>query len=353
MLSRAYTKPSKKASPKNPVPNGDEDGSCRSISILDYEDCIFSFMDIDVPFVFCNRICNEVNVTLREVLRASVGVIGESRVGMTEKVVMKKGKCYGVYAVKRFKKVIVKQKEFGKRVMLLAQVSLGCKYLVPLRAYLYTKRMKLLACDYYPMGSLDDLLSGARKLGHTSLDWNQRMTIICSITKAILFIHSLSPSHDNKFQMNVHGKIKSSNVMINTDFTACLSDYGFSQLADRLEVVDNGKHKSSLSPSSSSVHPQSFYLDTLSQTSDIYNFGVLLLDLLGGAKAMECRENIIEERKEKIEKGEWDFFEFVVEGKERRKALRVLDVALSCTISSHQTRPTIQEIIIKLDVFGA
>lgn len=77
--------------------------------------------------------------------------------GLTEKVVLSDGR---VCALKRFQNVRMMEREFGKRVERLAQVCNNSSYLVPITAYLYSKRIKLVLCDYYPMGSLADLLSG-------------------------------------------------------------------------------------------------------------------------------------------------------------------------------------------------
>lgn len=90
-------------------------------------------------------------------LRASVGVLGESKIGMTEKVVLLGGK---MCVLKRFRKPSVGKVGFGKRVERFAHVSGKCNKLVPFRAYLYAKRIKFVLCDYYPMGSLADLLAG-------------------------------------------------------------------------------------------------------------------------------------------------------------------------------------------------
>lgn len=137
------------------------------MSINDYEEGIVGFMK-DLPLIHCDHhvgnkrgvCCGEAgaaHLTLREVLRSSVGVIGESRLGITEKVVLSDGR---VCALKRFRKLSVRRSEFGKRIQRLAMVSHKCKYLVPVTAYLYAKRIKFILCDYYPMGSLADLLSG-------------------------------------------------------------------------------------------------------------------------------------------------------------------------------------------------
>lgn len=163
MLSRAFTKP--RRSPR------DGETSLRSTSILhEYEDFIFGFME-DIPVISFhesennhnkthNKNCDctsESQMTLRLVLRASVGVMGESRRGITEKVVLLGG---NICALKRFRKVSVRKSEFGRRIEKLAQAGNQCEFLVPINAYLFAKRIKFVLCDYYPMGSLADLLYG-------------------------------------------------------------------------------------------------------------------------------------------------------------------------------------------------
>ncbi|XP_057463804.1 inactive leucine-rich repeat receptor-like serine/threonine-protein kinase At1g60630 [Actinidia eriantha] len=336
MLSRAFTKSVRK-SPR--IDTGES--SCRSVSIYDYEDCIFGFMDIDVPLILCEDEGGPGGdqLTFREVLRGSVGVMGAGRLGMTEKIVLSEGR---VWAVKRFRKAGVRKGEFGRRIQRLAEVSQRCRYLVPVTGYLYAKRIKFVVSDYYPMGSLADLLDGARDLGHTALVWNQRLTIIQNIAWAIAFIHSQSPSQDKRLQLNVHGNVKASNVMINVDFTACLSDYGCAQLAERVKVSDTWQRKPPPPGPQKKV-----YCEVLCQTSDIYNFGIIMLDLLGGTKAPSLRDCIME-KIEEIKSGNCDFFEGNLEGKEQNQALIVLDLALACTHESPEARPSIERIVIHL-----
>ncbi|KAL2551115.1 putative inactive receptor kinase [Forsythia ovata] len=327
MLSRAFTKP--RRSPR------DGETSLRSASIHEYEDFIFGFME-DIPIISFhesennnnnknNKSCDctsESQMTLRMVLRASVGVMGESRLGITEKVVLLGG---NICALKRFRKVCVRRSEFGRRIEKLAQLGNECEFLVPVNAYLYAKRIKFVLCHYYPMGSLADLLSGAREEGHTALDWKQRLRIIQSIAKAIQFIHSLHPPKDKHLQINVHGNIKATNIMINIDFTAHLSDYGFAQLAEPIEVNDTGQ----VSPCTPPERRQ--YDETLSQKSDMYNFGVVLMDILGWPMVPGEKKN--------------DLFEFSLDIKEQKHAMKVLEIARDCTNSVPDERPPIEQII--------
>ncbi|KAF8033320.1 hypothetical protein BT93_D2047 [Corymbia citriodora subsp. variegata] len=334
MLSRAFTK--SKRSPKN------GDNITRSESILhEYEDCIVGFMD-DVPLVVCGAIRGyngaRSEPTLREVLRASVGVMGESCLGITEKVVFLGGK---VCALKRFRSVRLGKGEFGRRLQRVAQISRRCEHLVPVLAYLYSKRIKFVLCDYYPMGSLHDLLSGGRDCGHTALNWSQRLKILFTAAQAILFIHSLSPPKERKMQMNVHGNIKSANIMINTDFTACLSDYGFAQLARHPDISDTGQ----CTPPSPATATETVYSDEMNQKGDIYNFGVVMLDVIGGDKGMGDYRKCVLGKKEEIVEGRMDFFDFSADGKERSQAMQVLAMALECTNEVAEERPPIEQIV--------
>ncbi|KAF8380085.1 hypothetical protein HHK36_027555 [Tetracentron sinense] len=317
MLSRAFNARKTRRSPK------DGEGCSRSLSFHEDDDWIAGLMD-DLPLSFCDRRRGGESLpTLREVLLSSVQVMGENGLGISEKVVLLDG---AVYAAKRFRKVTVRSAEFGRRVERLAHVSRRSEYLVPITAYLYAKRIKLVLSDYYPMGSLADLLVGGRELDHTPLDCDQRLTIILHVARAISFIHNQSPPQEKHLQMNVHGNIKASNILIKTDFSACVSDYGVVQLAEP-EVFGIWQRK----PPPETVNSG----EILTQKCDIYNFGVIVLDILGGPKEPFRISSILEE-KEKIKEGVIEFFEFSVKGRERKKALKVLDIALACTNRTKQ-----------------
>ncbi|KAG6782874.1 hypothetical protein POTOM_012299 [Populus tomentosa] len=106
--------------------------------MLDSEDCLGGFMG-DRPLFFCGESVSR--LSLRETLRASVGVMGESPLGLTEKVVLLRGK---LYALRRFRALRVRRREFGKRIesladllaerkqaLLVLDIALQCAYKVP------------------------------------------------------------------------------------------------------------------------------------------------------------------------------------------------------------------------------
>ncbi|KAL0329967.1 UNVERIFIED_CONTAM: G-type lectin S-receptor-like serine/threonine-protein kinase [Sesamum radiatum] len=231
--------------------------------------------------------------------------MGESPLGMTEKVVLLGGK---ICAVKRFRRVAIKKREFGRRIERVAQVGNQCEFLVPVTAYLYAKRIKCKGTRAHCLRMEAQVQDpGIAKQLHTSIHKN--------------------PPREKHLQLNLHGNIKSSNIMIDIDFTARLCDYGFVQLADHeVEVDDTGQAE----PSTPS--PERALVETISQESDMYNFGMVLMDILGWPKVPLG-----------VEKA--DLFEFCVEGKERKQAFNILDIALSCTNSLPDARPTIEQIL--------
>ncbi|MFS8029869.1 putative protein kinase RLK-Pelle-LRR-III family [Helianthus anomalus] len=311
-----------------------------SLSLCEYDDIFIGCVD-DMPLKTCRDDVYDVGDsglrwTMKDVMRASVGVLGESALGVTEKVVFLDGKCC---VLKRFRMVRVGRKEFGRRVERLASIGQQCDYLVPLNAYLYSKRFKFVVCDYYPMGSLQDLLLGARRHGHTPLNWKQRFIIILQIAKAIAFIHS-QPPQDKHIVTNVHGNLKASNIMICADFSIRLANYGFTQLATNIPEIGP-------SSPSSPLPPENTRIEVLSQKHDIYHFGLILLDMLGGPNALYSSHRVFE-RKERVCDNKLGFFEFPFEGKDSKHVFKVLDIALACIHRLPQVRPTIDNILLYL-----
>ncbi|KAI3828787.1 hypothetical protein L1987_02897 [Smallanthus sonchifolius] len=313
------------------------EGSCRSsLSLCEYDEIFIGCMENELVVPCGGGEMKEdggFRWRLKDVMWASVGVVGESALGVTEKVVFSDGTCR---VLKRFRMVCVRRKGFGRHVARLAAIGQHCDYLVPVRGYLYSKRFKFVVCDYYPMGSLYDLLIGAREHGHTLLTWKKRLKIILDIARAICFIHSQSPPRERNMIMNVHGNLKTSNIMIDVDFNAYLSNYGFTQLA--VEISDTHQPKTT---SPSRLHEPS------SQKNDMYHFGLIMLDILGGPKALELVESCDLERKEDIKAREGEF-EFRFEGKDRWEVLKVWNMALECTNRSREARPSIENILLHL-----
>ncbi|CAN8254857.1 unnamed protein product [Cochlearia groenlandica] len=115
--------------------------------------------------------------------------------------------------------------------------------------------------EYIPSGSLGDCLSSANNV--PALSWESRIRIASEICSALLFLHSNVPCI-------IHGNLKPSKILLDSNFVVKISDYGISQL-----IPINGIDKSD-----PYVDPHYIVSGEMTLESDIYSFGMILLQLL-------------------------------------------------------------------------
>ncbi|GMJ07754.1 hypothetical protein like AT2G25220 [Hibiscus trionum] len=119
-------------------------------------------------------------------------------------------------------------------------------------------------------GSLETQLHGPSH--GSSLTWHRRMKIAMDIARGLEYLHE----HCNP--PVIHRDLKSSNILLDSDFNAKLSDFG-------LAVTDAAKNKNNLKLSGTLGYVAPEYL--LDDKSDVYAFGIVLLELLLGRKPVE------------------------------------------------------------------
>ncbi|PKI50733.1 hypothetical protein CRG98_028875 [Punica granatum] len=123
-----------------------------------------------------------------------------------------------------------------------------------------------LVYEYMKNGSLEDRLTCRGKKSPPFL-WQTRMLIAAEICSTLIFLHSHEPSI-------IHGNLKPSNILLDSNFVSKISDLGISRLA----------RKEDPHPHLSSVYKDPEYHATgvLTRESDVYSFGVILLRLITG-----------------------------------------------------------------------
>uniref|UniRef100_A0ACD5WZK7 Uncharacterized protein n=1 Tax=Avena sativa TaxID=4498 RepID=A0ACD5WZK7_AVESA len=163
-------------------------------------------------------------------------VIGSGGFGTVYKLAMDDG---NVFALKR----IVKTNEgrdrfFDRELEILGSVK--HRNLVNLRGYCNSPSSKLLIYDYLPGGSLDGVLHVPEKKADPAdpaeqaepaepaepLDWDTRINIILGAAKGLAYLH-----HDCSPRI-IHRDIKSSNILLDANFEARVSDFGLAKLLE-------------------------------------------------------------------------------------------------------------------------
>ncbi|KAL0344164.1 UNVERIFIED_CONTAM: Serine/threonine-protein kinase PBL27 [Sesamum angustifolium] len=152
---------------------------------------------------------------------------------------------------------------------------------------------RLIVYEYMPMGSLEDHLHDLTP-DMLPLDWNTRMKIAAGIARGLNYLHN------EAIPPVIYGDMKPSNVLLGDGFLPKLSDFGLSKFADgeNWNVVScaasSTSYALSVTGTAGYVAPECTS-GTLTVKSDIYSFGVLLLELLTGREAMELDANQREE----------------------------------------------------------
>ncbi|KAF6168789.1 hypothetical protein GIB67_012187 [Kingdonia uniflora] len=145
-------------------------------------------------------------------------IIGTGGFGTVYKLAMDDG---NVFAVKRIMKTNYRVDRFFERELEILG-SIKHRYLVNLRGYCNSPSSKLLLYDFLPGGSLDEALHDKSE----QLDWDARLNIIMGAAKGLQYLH-----HDCSPRI-IHRDIKSSNILLDGNLEARVSDFGFAKLLE-------------------------------------------------------------------------------------------------------------------------
>ncbi|XP_074287077.1 putative receptor-like protein kinase At1g80640 [Silene latifolia] len=164
------------------------------------------------------------------------------------------------------------EKEFENEVELLSNIR--HQNIITLLGYCFHGDSKLLVYELMENGCLEDQLHGAAR--GSALSWHMRMKIALDIARGLEFLHE----HCNP--PVIHRDLKSSNILLDSEFNAKVSDFG-------LAITDGpyGKNNIKLSGTLGYVAPEYLLHGKLTDKSDVYAFGVVLLELLLGRRPVE------------------------------------------------------------------
>lgn len=272
------------------------------------------------------------NFNLEDLLRASAEVLGKGSYGTTYKAILDEAT---MVVVKRLRETTISKKDFEQHMEILKTVGQHPS-IVPLRAYYCSKDEKLLVYEYMPAGSFSAALHDNR--GRTSLDWDTRLRISLGVAKGISHIHS---SCGAKF---VHGNIKASNVLLTEDLDGRVSDLGLYPLMNFLAVKSRGVGY---------YAPEVIETRKVTQKSDVYSYGVLLLEMLTGKSPVNASglDYVIDLPRwvRSVVREEWTAEVFDAELLKYQNVedemVQMLQIALSCVAKVPDSRPTIDEVV--------
>ncbi|KZV34934.1 Nodulation receptor kinase precursor [Dorcoceras hygrometricum] len=268
-------------------------------------------------------------------LCATAEVIGRSTYGTVYKTTMENGIQV---AVKRLREKITKgPQEFFTEVNALGKIR--HPNLLALRAYyLGPKGEKLLIFDYMSNGSLATFLHVHN--ADAPINWATRIQIAKDVARGLFYLH-------NKVGIT-HGNLTSSNVLLDEHKNAKISDYGLSRLmssASNANVVATSGALGYRAPELSELRKAT-------TKTDIYSFGVIMLELLTGRSPGDGMD--LPQWVASIVRKEWTNGVFDVELMRDQSVsgdelLSTLKLALRCVDLSPSDRPEALPILRQLE----
>ncbi|KFK24658.1 hypothetical protein AALP_AA8G008200 [Arabis alpina] len=148
------------------------------------------------------------------------------------------------------------------------------KNLVNLQGWCKHKNSLLLIYDYIPNGSLDSLLYNRPRQSGAVLSWNTRFQIAKGIASGLLYLH------EEWEQVVVHRDVKPSNVLIEDDMNPRLGDFGLARLYER----GSQSQTTVVVGTIGYMAPELARNGKSSSASDVFAFGVLLLEIVTGRR---------------------------------------------------------------------
>ncbi|KAL5562063.1 hypothetical protein UlMin_031810 [Ulmus minor] len=153
--------------------------------------------------------------------------------------------------------------------------------LIPLRAFYQGKRgEKLLIYDHLPHRNLHDLLHETRA-GRPVLNWARRHKIALGIAKGLAYLHTgIEPPI-------THGNVRSKNVLVDEFFVARLTEFGL----DKIMIPSVADEMVALAKTDGYKAPELQKMKKCNSRTDVYAFGILLLEILIGKKPGKSGRN--------------------------------------------------------------
>ncbi|KAK6150543.1 hypothetical protein DH2020_015475 [Rehmannia glutinosa] len=152
--------------------------------------------------------------------------------------------------------------------------------LVPLLGYCKVGEERLLVYEYMKYGSLEDVLHDRKKIG-IKLNWFARRKIAIGAARGLAFLHHNCIPHI------IHRDMKSSNVLLDENLEARVSDFGMARL---MSAMDTHLSVSTLAGTPGYVPPEYYQSFRCSTKGDVYSYGVVLLELLTGRQPTDSAD---------------------------------------------------------------
>ncbi|KAK6281570.1 hypothetical protein POUND7_015395 [Theobroma cacao] len=239
------------------------------------------------------------------------------------------------------------EREFRAEVEIISRVH--HRHLVSLVGYCIAENQRLLIYDFVPNKTLEHHLHGNLRV----LDWAKRVKIAVGAAKGLAYLH------EDCHPKIIHRDIKSANILLEDDFEVQVADFGLAKLNDTTQTHVSTRVMGTFGY----LAPEYASSGKLTDKSDVFSFGVVLLELITGRKPVDPTqplgdESLVEWARplliNALETG--DFSELVDPRLEKHyvesEMFRMIEAAAACVRHSAAKRPRMVLVARALDFEG-
>ncbi|CAN6683789.1 unnamed protein product [Malus baccata var. baccata] len=268
-------------------------------------------------------------------------VLGEGGYGTVYKGILPDNE---VVAIKKSKiGASIQSEQFINEVIVLSQVN--HRNVVKLLGCCLETQVPLLVYEFITRGTLFYHLHNV-KSKESSLSWELRLKIAAETAGALAYLHSSTS------MPIIHRDVKTTNILLDENYTAKVSDFG----ASRLIPLDQAHITTLVQGTLGYLDPEYFHSNQLTEKSDVYSFGVVLVELLTRKVALsftrpEEERNLANFFVCSVEQGRLTQIldDDIVTDRNLETLKRVANLASRCLRVKREERPSMKKVAMELE----